>query len=248
MYDDERRLVVDGLPGTLAGSANVTAMAANDEARTLYAGTADGVSVFDGLARVDYLDGTSAPGAVSSDTINALATLGPYVSIGTATNAGIVADGMIARDQMDAGRGPAARPDELLVSGVTTDATPLVLTPRLYVGERELVSVRAEVLARVHGATGSETMIASLSARFLRDAGGSLTLATETDSQADVRWDTGTPGAEPWLDKSSGTMAVALVVSGEFVALQFTGIAATRIEVEGVFRWRRLARDLTYAA
>lgn len=249
MYADERAVVIGGLPAILGGASNnITAMAANDAAGTLAVGTGDGISVFAGLGRVQYLDGASGGAAIANDAITAVSASGPHMLIGTAANAGLISDSVIARDAV-APR-PAPQPaDRMAVGGVTTDATAKLLTPMLRVGERETGVVRVTITARVYGAGATENGVWSLSARFSRDAGGSLAILTEADSQHAARWDSGTPGAEAWTDKTSGAMAVAIVTSGtEYLAAQVTGLGATRIEWEGTLSWERIARDQTYAA
>lgn len=251
MFVDELAMMQPGAKSMLGGTSNIVgALAMDGGAGVLHVGTDDGVSSFNGLVRTGYLDATNASPSVASDTIRAVAAGGGQVLIGTAANAGWVTDSLIARDALSLT--PAALPapaaNAMHCAGVTTDATPLVLSPRLYVGEREVVSVRCDGVARMYGATATESAIISLSARFVRDAGGALTLATEADSQGGVRWDSGTPGAEPWTDKTAGALAAALVVSDGVIGVQVTGIAATRIEWVGVMTWTRIARDLSYAA
>jgi hypothetical protein len=247
IVEDERCLLVGGRPALLGGtSSSVTALAYNPDIGALAVGTPDGVSVFSGLARAAYHDGASAP--VASDSITALAAAGPHLLIGTAAGAGWISEAAIARDERRGAPLLPASPDRLMADGVTQDATPLLLAPRLYIGERETVLVQALVVARASGAAASESGIWRLSARIVRDAGGAATLATEADSQHDARWDTGTPGAEPWLDKSTGALAAALVTAADTVAVQVTGIGAVRIEWRADISWCRIARDLTYAA
>lgn len=241
MYNDERALLIGGTPALLGGTSNnITALASNVAAGTLAAGTGDGVSVFARLGRVQYLDGASGGAAIGNDAITALSASGPHLLVGTAAGAGVIGDGVIARDLMvPAGRpraSPTDGPGVVTCRGVTTDATPTDLTPRIAIGEREAVTLDVTVQARTYGAASTQGGSYRRLARYVRDAGGSVTLAGSVQ----------TIGTD---QETTAGMDVALAIdtTAQTVAVRVTGVAATRMVWVARVVVTRISEDLTYA-
>ncbi|MBP7339645.1 LamG-like jellyroll fold domain-containing protein [Niveispirillum sp.] len=242
MFEDERALIVGGTPATLGGTSNsVTALAANDGAGTLAVGTGDGVSIFAGLGRVQYLDGASGGAAIGSDTIVSVSASGPHLLIGTAAGAGLISDGVIARDRMvPAGRprvSPVDGPGVVTMRGVTTDATPTDLTPRIAIGEREAVTLDVTVQARTYGAASTQGGVYRRLARYIRDDGGNVTL---TGSVQTIGTDQETTaGMDVTLSIDTGAQTITPRV---------TGVAATRIVWTARITITRISEGNSYAA
>jgi hypothetical protein len=215
MYEDERALVIGGQPALLGGtSSNVTALASNPDTGSLLVGTSDGVSVFSGLARTAYHDGSSAAGAVASDSITSVSAMGPHLLVGTSTNAGLITEARIGRDLM---RGGVADTATLAPSAVTIDATPTDISPRLYVGEGETRVVRSLITVRQYGTSAGQ--VASYELRYLvrRDLGGALALV-------------GSVNLTMIHETSAGMDAtVSVDATAQTVTERVTGLAATRL-------------------
>lgn len=241
MYEDERALIIGGTPAILGGTSNnVTALAANNASGTLSVGTSDGVSVFAGLGRVQYLDGTSGGAAIGNDAITALSASGPHLLIGTSANAGLISDGVIARDRLaSAGPRPTLSRDQQVVEarGVTTDATRTVLSPRVYIGERESVTLDVTVQARTYGATSPQGGLYRRQARYIRDAGGNVTMAGSEQTIGTDQETTGGMDVTLQIDTASQTVAPAVI-----------GVAGTRMVWTARIIVTRIAEDQTYAA
>ncbi len=242
MYDDERALIIGGTAATLGGvSNNVTALATNDSNGTLAVGTSDGVSVFAGLGRVQYLDGTSGGAAIGNDAITALSASGPHLLIGTSANAGIISDSVIARDRLAPAGPPAPRsagdPQVITLRGITTDATPTDLNPRVPIGEREAVTLDVTVQARTYGASSTQGGTYRRLARYIRDAGGDVTLAGSIQ----------TIGAD---QETTAGMDVSLSVdtAAQTVTPRVTGVAATRMVWTARIVITRISEESSYAA
>ncbi|WP_457572811.1 LamG-like jellyroll fold domain-containing protein, partial [Desulfolithobacter sp.] len=87
IYETEKRLFRESAACTLGGTSNAAQVLSYDEdTGHLFAGTADGTSVFSGLCRVDYIDSTGTP---TSDDIKAIAAGNGSYAI--ATSAEVVA-------------------------------------------------------------------------------------------------------------------------------------------------------------
>jgi hypothetical protein len=215
MYEDERPLIIGGQPALLGGtSANVTALASNPDTGSLLVGTGDGVSVFSGLARSAYYDGTSAAGAVASDSITSVSAIGPHLLVGTSGGAGLITEARIGRDLM---RGGAASASPPAPSAVTIDATPVDISPRLYVGEGETRAVRSLVTARQYGTSAGQAAAYELRYLVRRDLGGSLALL-------------GTVNVTVIHETSAGMdAAVSVDIAAQTVTERVTGLAATRL-------------------
>jgi hypothetical protein len=186
MYRDEGALIVGGTAATLGGNSNsVTALAANDGNGTLAVGTGDGVSIFAGLGRVQYLDGASGGAAIGNDAITSVSASGPHLLIGTSAGAGIISDSVIARDRMLPAGPPVPRaasdPNVLRAVARTASSGPLDIAPRILVGEREKLSIRVVVDCKAVGAAATQRGLYVRQASLYRDAGGVLTLDGSVD-------------------------------------------------------------------
>lgn len=242
IYEEERALIVGGTPATLGGaSAVVTSLAANEGTGTLAVGTGDGVSVFSGLGRVAYYDGASGGAAIGNDAIVSVSASGPHLLIGTSAGAGLLSDSVIARDRL-APAGPArtmlAQDRQVMDAwGVTTDATPTDLSPRISIGEREAVTLDVTVQARTYGASSTQGGTYRRFARYIRDAGGNVTLAGSiqvigTDQETTAGMD---------VTFSADTAA-------QTVTPRVTGVAATRMVWTARIVITRISEDQSYAA
>lgn len=241
MYDDERALVIGGTAATFGGTSNnVTALATNETDGTLAVGTSDGVSIFAGLGRVQYLDGASGA-AIGNDAITALSASGSHLLVATTTNAGLISDAVIARDRLPSlgtsRMAPIQDHQVIEVHGLTTDATPTDLSPRIHVGERESVALDVTVNARTYGANSSQGGLYRRLARYVRDAGGNVVLAGPIQAIGADQETTVGMDATLQLDTAAQT-----------VTPRVTGVAGTRIVWTARITITRIAEDQTYAA
>jgi trimeric autotransporter adhesin len=215
MHEDERSLVVGGQPALLGGASNnVNALASAPDTGSLLVGTGDGISVFAGLARTAYHDGSSAAGAVASDSITSLSAMGPHLLVGTSVNAGLITDARIGRDLMRSGAADTAPPAP---SAVTADTTPTDISPKLYVGEGETRAVRSLITARQYGTSAGQ--VAAYELRYLvrRDLGGSLALLGSA-SVTVIHESSAAMDANVWVDTAAQT-----------VTERVTGLVGTRL-------------------
>ncbi|AUN31933.1 hypothetical protein C0V82_16000 [Niveispirillum cyanobacteriorum] len=241
MYEDERALIVGGTPATLGGTSNsVTALAANEGDGTLAVGTGDGVSIM-AFGRVRYLDGASGGAAIGNDAITALSASGSHMLVGTSANAGIISDSVIAQDRMLPAGPPVPRaasdPQVIRARVVTTDATPTDMVPRLIIGEREAVTVDVTVQARTYGATSTQGGTYRRLARYIRDAGGNVTLAGSVQ----------TIGAD---QETTAGMDVTIQAdtAAQTITPRVTGVAGTRMVWTARIVVTRISEEASYAA
>lgn len=249
MYLDESALFIVGARAFLGGASSaVASLSADPVTGQVAVATADGVSIFRGLSRVAYLD-TAAVSALTSDAMAAAALRGSHVLLAGASNYVAYREETWAIDEAARVRGQAQAP--IRARGVTTDATPTTLAPRLHVGERELLRGRIRVVGRQYGATASERFSTVLDLGAYRDAGGNVTLSIVADDQHGARWDTTGAAAIVTTVETTSTLDAAVVVdtTAQTLAVQVTGKASTRMvwtaEVEGLVR---ISEDLEYAA
>jgi hypothetical protein len=241
MYRDEGALIVGGTAATLGGNSNsVTALSVNDGAGTLAVGTGDGVSIM-AFGRVQYLDGASGGAAIGNDAITALSASGPHLLIGTSANAGLISDSVIARDRM-LPAGPlvpraASDPEVIRARAVTTDATPTDMVPRLIIGEREAVTVDVTVQARTYGATSTQGGTYRRLGRYIRDAGGNVTLAGSVQ----------VIGAD---QETTAGMDVTIQAdtAAQTITPRVTGVAGTRMVWTARIVVTRISEEASYAA
>lgn len=218
MYRDERPLFDPGAKAFLGGTSNAVSSLARDASRGLLAvGTGDGVSVFSGLRRVSYLDGTALGSTIGNDAINAVGAGAGYTLIGTTANVGVYNAGVAYQDEL------AARPTPggpaLVWDGVTTDDYPTVIG-RVHVSEGESLQVSIDVQAIDYVAAQTEGASYTLRARVRRAYGGLTVLVGNVFK---ITLDETSPALDATLAVNTGTNTIDIVVTGK---------AATRL------RWR----------
>ncbi|WP_188263190.1 hypothetical protein [Azospirillum tabaci] len=236
IYEDEVPLLQAGAKCLLGGTnGGVNAMDRDPLTGRLAVGTGDGVSIFRGLRRVSYFD-EAVLAATTSDAVRSVSLRGGALLIGTGAEVGFVADAVPGKEAIFAGD---ARPvgSGFSARGVTTDATPLDLASRIFVGERETVLVEARIIGRVYGVADTERLTYVRRATCYRDAGGNVTLqgaAQNVGSDTEV---TSTADASLIIDTAAQT-----------IAARVTGVAGKRIRWEASITVTRISEENNYAA
>lgn len=235
MYEDEKALFGADAKAFLGGTSDSVQDLSYDESRRLLAvGTADGASIFSGLRRVAYHDASTLT-ALTSDDVNCIAAGAGILLFGSAAEAGVVQDAVVGKEAV-LDHGPRRAGDRFRAFGVTTDATPLSLAPRVMIGERELVLVEARIVGRVYGAADSERLSYVRKATYYRDSGGNVTLQGSVQT---IGTDTEqTAGADATL---------AIDTTPQTVTPSVTGVAATRIVWTADVTVTRYSEDRAYA-
>jgi len=234
MYRDEVRLFQPGARCFLGGtSSNVRKLSRSRFSGLLAAATPAGVSVFDGLLRTEFQTSATLSPAMASSDVRAVAMEAGMLAIGTVSNAGARRNAIIGLDRM--GNTTPTPVPAIRAAGLTINATPLALAPRVWIGERELVQITATVLGRVVGAADGQRLSYTRQATYFRDGGGNVTLQGSvvvlgTDTEV-----TGTANATLMLDTTAQT-----------VTAQVTGIAATSISWDATFDVRRIVSETAY--
>ena len=236
MFRDEAPLFRANARAVLGGTSNaVRALSRSRFSRRLAVATGNGVSVFDGLQRVDWLTSSTHPNAMASNDVRAVAMEAGALLIGTASNAGVVRNAITGLDRMLA-NGSGTTPVRVMRAfGLTTNATPINLSPRVLVGERETLTVLATFVGRSVGASDTQRITYRRRATFFRDAGGNVTLqgvveALGTDTEA-----TASADATLVVDTTSQT-----------IAAQVTGVAGVNIWWQARFDVERQAAEIAY--
>lgn len=236
MFRDERALFQTNARAFLGGTSSaVRRLARSQFTRRLAVATANGVSVFDGLQRVEYLSNATHAEALASNDVRAVSMEGGVLVTGTASNAGVRRDAVIGMDRLTANEPSPASPRMFRARGVTTDATPLTIAPRILIAERETVVVTALIVARVYGASDTQRLTYERRATYHRDAGGNVTLAGSVQVVGTDVEVTSTADATLVLDTTAQT-----------VAAQVTGIAATRLVWTVRYQIERSTHETTY--
>lgn len=231
MFRDERPLFDTGAKALLGGASSVVnAMSYSEHSQRLAVATLDGVAVFSGLRRVEYLTTGNLSPAMASNNTSKIAMEAGALVVGTAANAGIRRDAITGLDRMLTNPRAPFAPRRLTARGFTTDATPLVLAPRLGIGERETLIVLATVVGRVYGAADGQRLSYQRRATYYRDAGGNVTLQGSVQTIGTDTEVTGTADATLVIDTTAQT-----------VAPQVTGVAATRIVWTATLEVTRIA-------
>lgn len=250
MFADEAPLFRANAKAFLGGTSSaVAALSADPVTGQVAAATGDGVSIFSGLSRVGYLDTAAVP-ALASDNMRAVALRGPNLLLVGASNVVAYREEAWAIDEAArAGRDPKV--ERITFRGVTTDASPTDLAPRLLIGERELMRGIISVVGRMYGAIASERFSTVLEFIAYRNSGGDVQLSIPADDQYGVRWDT--TGAAPIVTTVETTSGMDAVVvrdtSAQTIGVQVTGVAATRIVwTAEIQRLVRVTEDWEYAA
>ena len=236
MYRDERALFQPSAAAFLGGTSNaVRKLSRSRFSGRLAVATGGGVSIFAGLRRVEYHSTATAGASMASNDVRAVAMEGGVLAIGTAANAGARRGAIIGLDRLP-GNASGATPTRVMrAAGVTSNATPLVLSPRLFVAERETLTVLATFVGRVVGASDGQRIVYRRRATFFRDAGGNVTLqgaveALGTDTEV--------------TSTADGTLVVD--TASQTVAAQVTGVATTSIAWTVRFDVERNSEDARY--
>lgn len=236
MFFDERQLFEAGAKAFIGGTAaSVVAVDFSRMSGRVAAATGDGVSIYSGLRRVEYLDAAVAAGAIANDAMRAVSIESGMVAFGTTANAGMRRDAIIALDRMPASAPAAAGRRRFTAQGVTTDATPLVLAPRIHVGERETLLVEAVIVGRVYGTADGQRAAYVRRAIAYRDTAGNITLQGSVQTIGTDTEVTGTADATLVVDTTSNT-----------IGAQVTGIAATRMPWHARFSITRISDVAQY--
>jgi hypothetical protein len=231
MYRDEAPLFDAGAKAFLGGTSSaVNDLSFSEQSRRLAVATADGVSVFSGLRRVEYLSIGNLSPAMGANNTSKVALEAGALMVGTTGNAGVRRDAVIGLDRMQAARRAPFSPRLITARGVTTDATPLALAPRLHIGERETLIVQATIVGRVFGAADGQRIGYQRRATYYRDAGGNVTLQGSVQTIGTDTEVTGTADATLLIDTTAQT-----------VTPQVTGVASTRIVWTATLETTRIA-------
>jgi hypothetical protein len=231
MYRDEAPLFDAGAKAFLGGTSSaVNDLSFSEQSRRLAVATADGVSIFSGLRRVEYLStGTLSP-AMGANNTSKVALEAGALMVGTTANAGVRRDAITGLDRMQAAPRAPFSPRSITARGVTTDATPLALAPRVHIGERETLIVQATIVGRVFGAADGQRIGYQRRATYYRDAGGNVTLQGSVQTIGTDTEVTGTADATLMIDTTAQT-----------VTPQVTGVASTRIVWTATLETTRIA-------
>ncbi len=237
MFRDEQKLFQAGAKAFLGGAATATVkrLSRSRFSGRLAVAMSDGLPVFDGLQRIDrHTSATLSPALASSD-VSVVGMEAGLMLTGTVSNAGVRRDAVIGLDRLPANETAPWTPRIFRARGVTTDATPLVLAPRLLIAERETVVVRAIIMGRVYGASDTQRLTYERRATYYRDAGGNVTLAGSVQVVGTDVEVTSTADATLVIDTTAQT-----------VAAQVTGIAATRLVWTVRYQIERSTHETTY--
>tara|TARA_R110000751_G_scaffold16347_1_gene51786 strand:- start:2289 stop:5060 length:2772 start_codon:yes stop_codon:yes gene_type:complete len=189
IYDSEKPLFVSGAKCLLGGTANtVTALSYDAMTDELHIAGGDGVSVFKGLQRTNYIDATINTN-LTTDTIKAIDVHSGVGVMGSAGEAVATIPEQNIREDLGRAEAPATR-SEITYSGVTVDATPTVIWS-LSVAEGEDLDVAISVRAAEDVDVPGERASYSKRATLYRAVSGDVTLVGNDDLASD-RESTGT--------------------------------------------------------
>jgi hypothetical protein len=231
MYRDEAPLFDTGAKAFFGGTSSaVNDLSFSEQSRRLAVATADGVSIFSGLSRVEYLSTGNLSPAMGANNTAKVALEAGALMVGTTANAGVRRDAITGLDRMQAVPRAPFSPRRIIARGVTTDATPLALAPRVHIGERETLIVQATIVGRVFGAADGQRIGYQRRATYYRDAGGNVTLQGSVQTIGTDTEVTGTADATLLIDTTAQT-----------VTPQVTGVASTRIVWTATLETTRIA-------
>lgn len=192
--------------------------------QSLVAGT---TSFFGGVSVKDA-------GALSVNSVTTVAAGGGTVLVGTANEAGVVSDTIAIKDELRQLPGPANGNDPVL-TGVTTDATPLDLG-KIFVSEGESVQIEADIQATEYGQTPTEGASYTVRARVRRTLGGNVQLVGSAYHVT--------------VDETTATMDATITVdtAAQAFAINVTGKASTRLIWRAVVRLNWISETRNAAA
>ncbi|MFL7905743.1 hypothetical protein ACJ41P_31765 [Azospirillum argentinense] len=230
----DMRPVLAGMPIFLAGAAGITALSRCPLSDRLLACTAAGSNVFRGFARTAFHSSANIT-STTSNSHKAGSLGGGMLLLGTAAQSAALIDALGGKEALLAGGPrPVARP--WTVVGRTIDATPTMIGPRIFVGERETGTAIILMKGRSSGASASDDLTYHRRVDWYRDAGGDVTFRgsvlpvspdSETTSSCDCTFVS---------DSASQTIGVRVI-----------GKAAATIAWEGAVTVYRGPAEATYA-
>ncbi|QCN98921.1 hypothetical protein D3093_26925 (plasmid) [Azospirillum argentinense] len=235
IFRDEVRLMRPDAKCLLAGSNTVTALDRDPLTDRLLVCTGAGSNIFRDLNRAAY-HSTSTITSTTSNSHKAGSLRGGTLLLGTAAQAAVLIDALGGKEAILAG-GPRPVGGGFTARGVTTDATPLDLAPRVYIGERETVLVEVRIVGRVYGGVDTERLVYVRKATVYRDAGGAVTLQGSVQTIGTDTEVTSTADANLQLDTISQTVSVRV-----------TGVSGKRISWSAVVAVTRISEEATYVA
>ena len=231
MFRDEAPLFDRGAKAFIGGTVSwIYDLSQSEHSRRLALSTADGVSIFSGLRRVEYLTTGNLSPAMGANFTNSVALEAGALMVGTSANAGVRREAVTGLDRMLTTPRAPFSPRRLVARGFTTDATPLSLAPRLSIGERETLIVDATVVGRVFGASDGQRIGYQRRATYYRDGAGNVTLQGSVQTIGTDTEVTGTADATLLIDTTAQT-----------VTPQVTGVASTRIVWTATLEITRIA-------
>ncbi|MBP2291052.1 hypothetical protein [Azospirillum rugosum] len=233
---DDRPLFAYAAGMLLSGaSSNVQGASRCSSTGRLRVSTDAGTTIFGGLVRTAFH--STATTATTSNLHKAAALSGGTFLVCTTAQAAIVQDAVSGKELLLSGR-PAKLPGGgFCARGVTADATPVDLAPRVLVGERETALVEARIVGRVYGAADSERISYIRRATVYRDAGGSVAL------QGSVQ----TIGTDVEAT-SSADATFQLDTAAQTVSVRVTGVSGKRIVWTAAITVTRISEENAHAA
>lgn len=231
MFSDESPLFDSGAKAFIGGTSGaVNDLSFSEQSRRLAVATTDGVSVFSGLRRVEYLNTGNLSPAMAANNTAKIALEAGALMVSTTANAGVRREAVTGLDRMQAAPSAPFSPRRITARGVTTDATPLALAPRLHIGERETLIVEATIVGRVFGAADGQRIGYQRRATYYRDAGGNVTLQGSVQTIGTDTEVSGVADATLLIDTTAQT-----------VTPQVTGVASERIFWTATLQVTRIA-------
>ncbi len=231
----DMRPVLAGQPIFLAGGPGVTALSRCPLTDRVAAFTAAGSNLIRGLVRFAFHTSTTIASATSNNH-KAGSLCGGTLLIGTAAQAAALIDALPGKEAiLTAGPRPVGA--GFTARGVTTDATPLDLAPRVPIGERETVLIETRIIGRVYGGADTERLSYVRKATYYRDVGGNVTV------QGSVQ----TIGTDTEVT-STADATLAIDTASQTVSARVTGVAGKRIRWEATFTVTRISEENSYAA
>lgn len=237
MHRDERRLFQAGAKAFLGMGETAAARRISRSRFTgrLAVAMSDGLALFDGLQRVERHNAATLSPAMGTNDTRVVSMEAGCMLVGTTLNIGVRRETVVGLDRLPANQPTPGAPRIFRARGVTTDATPLILAPRLQIGERETVVVWVQIVGRVYGASDTQRLTYERRATYYRDAGGNVTLAGSVQTIGTDVEVTSTADATLVIDTTAQT-----------VATQVTGISGTRLVWAVRYQIERSTQETSY--
>ncbi|WP_165791767.1 LamG domain-containing protein [Thalassospira marina] len=230
IYEAEKPLFAAGAKCLLGGASNtVTALSYDAGTDALHVASDDGVSVFKGLQRTNYIDATINT-SLTTDTIKAIDARTGVAMIGSAGEAVAMLPEHNIREDLGLAGAPIT-PPEITYSGVTVDATPTVIWS-LSVAEGEELDITISVRAAEDTDIPGERASYSKRATVYRSVNEDVMLVGIDDLASD-RESTGTMDCV--IDVNTTTQCARIKVTGvSDKTIKWTGSAKL---TGGARRW-----------